>query len=281
MIIEANPRYLQTPRAVQWMKARNRPVIGWGLGAPPSNGFLSKQMDKKRRDFVGKLDAMITYSQQGAAEYQQMGVPAPKIFIARNAATRKPAEKPPERPPRFKQDRAAVIFVGRLQERKRVDLLLQACANLPESLKPDLWIVGDGPDRSRLEALGKQVYPQAVFTGNLQGEALDQLLNQADVFVLPGTGGLAVQQALAHALPVIVGEADGTQSDLVRPENGWVVTPGELDSLQKTMEAALLDPPKLRRMGQKSYEIVLHEVNLEGMVSAFSDAILSTWRIDP
>ncbi len=171
--------------------------------------------------------------------------------------------------------------MGRLQQRKRVDLLLQACANLPEPLKPDLWIVGDGPDRSRLEGLGEQVYPEAVFTGNLQGEQLDQLLDKADLFVLPGTGGLAVQQALAHALPVIVGEADGTQLDLVRPENGWVVNPGDLDSLQTAIQAALLDPPKLRRMGLKSYEIVLNEVNLEGMVSSFSDAVLSTLRIEP
>ena len=35
LIVEANPRYLSTPVAVKWMHKRNKPVIGWGLGAPP------------------------------------------------------------------------------------------------------------------------------------------------------------------------------------------------------------------------------------------------------
>ena len=39
----------------------------------------------------------------------------------------------------------------------------------------------------------------------------------ADLFVLPGTGGLAVQEAMSYALPVIVAKGDGTQEDLVRP----------------------------------------------------------------
>jgi hypothetical protein len=39
LIVEANPRYLSTPAAVRWMKQRGRPVIGWGLGAPPTGGY--------------------------------------------------------------------------------------------------------------------------------------------------------------------------------------------------------------------------------------------------
>ena len=35
LIVEANPRYLSTPSAVKWMHKQDRPVIGWGLGAPP------------------------------------------------------------------------------------------------------------------------------------------------------------------------------------------------------------------------------------------------------
>ena len=38
LIVEANPRYLSTPAAIKWMQARGRPVIGWGLGAPPRSG---------------------------------------------------------------------------------------------------------------------------------------------------------------------------------------------------------------------------------------------------
>ena len=38
LIVEANPRYISTPAAVNWMYKRNRPVIGWGLGFPSPLG---------------------------------------------------------------------------------------------------------------------------------------------------------------------------------------------------------------------------------------------------
>jgi hypothetical protein len=45
LIVEANPRYVSTPAAVKWMQRRGRPILGWGLGAPPpsvSPHFLGK-----------------------------------------------------------------------------------------------------------------------------------------------------------------------------------------------------------------------------------------------
>ena len=213
-------------------------------------------------------------------EYRSLGVAEEKIFIARNAAAHKPASAPPIRPPAFTANRAGLLFVGRLQERKRVDLLLQACAALPENLQPELTIVGDGPERSRLQDLARQIYPRAKFTGSLTGEPLEALFRSADLFVLPGTGGLAVQQAMSHALPVIVAEADGTQADLVRPENGWTLIPGDPDSLQNTLREALENPARLRQMGQKSYEIVRDEINLEQMAASFMQAVLSVWKGD-
>ncbi len=48
------------------------------------------------------------------------------------------------------------------------------------------------------------------------GRNLDSYFSSADLFVLPGTGGLAVQEAMSHGLPVIMGQGDGTNDDLVR-----------------------------------------------------------------
>jgi glycosyltransferase involved in cell wall biosynthesis len=163
--------------------------------------------------------------------------------------------------------------VGRLQARKRIDLLLQACARLPQAQQPELWVVGGGPAQAELESLAKSIYPPAKFFGPRFGYELEQLFCQADLFVLPGTGGLAVQQAMSFALPVIVAEGDGTQSDLVRPANGWSVTPGSLDSLASCLADSLADFPRLRRMGLESYRIVVEEVNVEAMVAAFSQAV--------
>ena len=73
---------------------------------------------------------------------------------------------------------------------------------------------------------------------------------------MPGLGGLAVQQAMAHALPVVVAEADGTQADLVRPDTGWMVPSGDVPVLRNTLIEALSDVARLRQMGAASYRIV-------------------------
>ena len=96
--------------------------------------------------------------------------------------------------------------------------------------------------------------------------------------MLPGTGGLAVQEAMTHGLPLIVAEGDGTQADLVRPENGWLVEEGNLDALYHTLREALADPTHLREMGANSYRIVREDINIETMVQVFIRAMQKEMR---
>jgi glycosyltransferase involved in cell wall biosynthesis len=272
LVVEANPRYLSTRLAVRWMHARRRPVLGWGLGAPPLSGKFANLRQRQRLSLLLSLDGLIAYSHRGGLEYQRQGIPEEKIFIATNAVTPPPTVFPPHRPD-HPQHPPTVLFVGRLQARKRIDLLLQACANLPADIQPQLWIIGDGPTRPDLERLAKQVYPTAQFLGARHGAELQSFFEKADLFVLPGTGGLAVQQAMAHGLPVIVAEGDGTQDDLVRAANGWQVHHGDLNDLTSTLKTALEDIPTLRRMGLESYRIVAEEINTDSMVSSFMHAL--------
>lgn len=265
LILEANPRYLSNLRALAWARRRRRPVLGWGLGAPPASGLRARW----RRAYLRRFDALIAYSSRGAEQYVAAGVPADRVFVAVNAAAPPPGP-PPERPP-LAGRRPRVLFVGRLQPRKRVDLLLRAAAALEPP--PEVWVVGDGPARPDLERLAQAVLPEARFLGALQGEALEEAFRQADLFVLPGTGGLAVQQAMAHALPVIVAEGDGTAGDLVRPGNGWRVPPGDLPALTEALRQALADPERLRAMGLESHRIAAEEVNIDRMVEAFLAAL--------
>ncbi|MBI5932798.1 MAG: glycosyltransferase [Chloroflexi bacterium] len=264
LIVEANPRYLATSSAVKWMHARGRKVIGWGLGAPARSGKMIWSR------FVNQFDVMISYSRRGADEYAALGFPREKIFVAHNSVASRPT---------FNIERStlnvkpAIIFVGRLQARKRVDWLLRCCAEL--ELKPSLVIVGDGPEREKLEALAKDVYPAAEFVGAKHGAELTPYFAQADLFVLPGTGGLAVQEAMAHGLPVIVAKGDGTQDDLVRAGNGWQIPPEDYGALIQVTREALSDVSRLRRMGEESLRIVSEEINIEKMVESFVRALNS------
>ncbi|HTX90441.1 MAG TPA: glycosyltransferase family 4 protein [Anaerolineales bacterium] len=278
LIVEANPRYLATPAAVRWMKSRGRPVLGWGLGAPPLSGPLAGLRRARRLSFLKQFDALLTYSQRGASEYASLRFPNGRIFVAPNAAAARPSGALPARPAGF-AGRPSLLFVGRLQARKRLDLLLQACAALPETLRPRLVVVGEGPERAALEGLAKTIYPAAEFPGAKHGAELAPYFLAADLFVLPGTGGLAVQEAMSFGLPVIMGQGDGTNDDLVRPPsgtmpgNGWQLPPDDPSALRETLQTALSDVTRLRRMGAESYRIVAEEINLEKMVGVFIEAI--------
>lgn len=269
LIVEANPRYPSTALAIRWMKARQRPVLGWGLGAPPITGPFRFWRRRGRLRFLQQFDALIAYSRRGAEEYAAAGVQRSRIFLAPNAVAPRPHTPLPSRP--SLPDRCTVLYVGRLQPRKRVDWLIRACAEMP--IPPRLLVVGDGPDRARLERVAQRHYPQAEFLGEKRGEALGPYFQMADLFVLPGTGGLAIQEAMSYGLPVLVARGDGTQDDLVRPENGWQIPPDDYPALVQTLRLALSDVALLRQKGEASYRIVREEVNLERMVEVFVDAI--------
>ena len=208
LIVEANPRYLSTSSAVKRMHKQKKPVIGWGLGSPPVSGFRRR----RRESFISQFDALISYSQRGADEYGAMGFPLDRIFIAHNSVSPAPTWTLPNRPI-HPNEKPCILFVGRLQMRKNVDLLIGACAEMES--QPRLVIVGDGPERDALESLAKEIYPSAEFIGAKHGAELKPYFEEADLFVLPGTGGLAVQEAMSYGLPVIVAQGDGTQDDLV------------------------------------------------------------------
>lgn len=270
LLMEANPRYLSTPDAVQWMHERGRKVVGWGLGAPRAHGVFSHWVNDRRRRFVSQFDALIAYSTRGASEYAALGFPRTRIFTASNAVASRPTHEPVRSPDPAK---ATVLFVGRLQGRKRVDLLIQACAAITPS--PRLVVVGDGPELPHLQKLANRVFPATEFAGPRHGAELEPYFSAADLLVLPGTGGLAVQDGMAHGLPVIVAQGDGTQDDLVKSENGWQVRAGDLADLTHALRTALADRAYLARMGDASLRLVNAEANIEHMVEVFVGALNS------
>jgi glycosyltransferase involved in cell wall biosynthesis len=275
LIMEANPRYLSTSSAVKWMRTQNRPVIGWGLGAPSPQPLSHRERGAGvRARFINQFDAMIAYSQRGADEYAALGFPREKIFVAHNSVAMPPSAPLPTRRSTF-DSQPNILFVGRLQARKRLDSLLQACAEIKNVR---LVIIGDGPERESLETLAQEIYPGAEFIGAKHGVELKPYFEEADLFVLPGTGGLAVQEAMSYGLPVIVAQSDGTQDDLVRKENGWQIPPDDFDALVSTMKAALSDTARLRRMGEESYRVVKAEINIEKMAATFVTALNTLTR---
>lgn len=140
------------------------------------------------------------------------------------------------------RDKKIILYVGAVLDEKRLELLFDALQQLGRD-DTLLLLVGDGPhlqvlksrfaDRRDWLAVGRVI------------DGVGSYFDAADVFVLPGTGGLAINEAMAHRLPVISGYADGSADDLVIDgETGYRLhsdSPAELaDRLSK-----LLDQPSL------------------------------------
>ncbi|KRA22422.1 glycosyl transferase [Microbacterium sp. Root61] len=144
-----------------------------------------------------------------------------------------------------------VGYVGRLAPEKQVEDL-RALTGLSGVR---LVIVGDGPERARLQAL----LPDAVFTGFLGGDALAEALASFDVFVHPGeseTFCQTVQEAHASGVPVVA-TGRGGPLDLVRSSiDGWLYEPGDLADLRARVADLAGDEAKRRSFGAAAREAV-------------------------
>ena len=153
-----------------------------------------------------------------------------------------------------------LLFVGRLVERKGVHVLLDALALLPEEPPIHLQIVGDGPERPRLEQRARSlgVADKVTFHGYISREALEERLRECDALSLPAVPdskgdieglGVVLLEAMSFGKPVVASMAGGI-TDIVRPgENGLLVPPGDAAALASALEGMARNPRGMRRMG--------------------------------
>jgi glycosyltransferase involved in cell wall biosynthesis len=172
-----------------------------------------------------------------------------------------------------------VLFVGKLTSTKNVDLLLRAFQRVHQQRSDAvLWIVGDGPDRPRLENLVRESdIPSVHFLGEIsEPRAINSIYMTADVFGLPGTGGLALNQAMTFGKPVVVSSADGTEEDLVIDgQNGLYFEPNNAEDLAQKLLLLLSDDSRRASMGKRAREVILHSINMTQMLNSFCDAIFA------
>lgn len=130
-----------------------------------------------------------------------------------------------------------LIYVGRLDGEKKPDLVVEAFRKLPPQLGARLALIGEGPLREEIEALGD---PRIVMPGYVKDRAeLARWLASADVYVsamADETFGVSIVEAQASGLPV-VGVAAGAMIDRVTPEVGRLGPVGDADA----MAANILD----------------------------------------
>jgi glycosyltransferase involved in cell wall biosynthesis len=166
-----------------------------------------------------------------------------------------------------------VLFVGRLDQEKRVDELIRAFAALPAGLPAELEIIGDGGRREEWTALARRLDPahRIRFRGFVSEDELVEAYARAAVFCMPSIAelqSLATLEAMAAGTPVLAADAMALPH-LVRPgRNGWLFQPGAVPELTTRLAALLGDAGLRRRMGAASLEIVA-EHTIDATLSTF------------
>jgi glycosyltransferase involved in cell wall biosynthesis len=168
------------------------------------------------------------------------------------------------------EGRFLVGWIGRMTGVKRTDDVLRAFRLLRDrGVDACLCMVGDGPDRERVEQLASElgVMHDCLFTG--YQEEIGPFFGAFDVFVLPsGNEGTPVTaiEALATGCPVVATRVGGLP-DVVRDgEDGFLVEPGAVEELAERLVRLAADPGLRRTLGTAGRERVLARYGVERLV---------------
>lgn len=150
-----------------------------------------------------------------------------------------------------------ILFIGRLARPKRPDLVLRAFrvvrAQLPEA---GLQLVGDGPQRSELEALARQLgVENARFLGTR--DDIPDLLCRVSCLVLASDWEgcpLAVLEAMAAGVPVVATRVGGVEELVEDGRTGSLVDAGDEQGLAAAIVALLSDPARAATLGANGRE---------------------------
>lgn len=174
-------------------------------------------------------------------------------------------------------ERFNVLYVGRLDIVKGLDVLLRATQKVIESngfihsqRDFQLHLAGNGPDRKMLEELADQlgISKYVRFHGLTQGATLIHLYKSCDLFVLPSRSEalpFSVLEACAARLPILATQVGDLKKLVVDTLNGHLAEPGDVNELAFYLEQ-FASNPALERMGQNSYDLVSQEYSWEGTV---------------
>lgn len=169
------------------------------------------------------------------------------------------------------------LYVGALIHRKFVMSAVEAVAELiNEGHDVYFDIVGKGEEHSRLKEYIDihQLADRIVLHGAKHGDEVKPFFENCDVFVLPGTGGLAINEAMAYCLPIISTTGDDTVPDLI-DDNGYLLKNfGDKDEIKKTMTDFLtLTNEEKCKMGNRSEQILRSKATLDNMANQHVAAV--------
>jgi glycosyltransferase involved in cell wall biosynthesis len=159
------------------------------------------------------------------------------------------------------------IYIGRLDEEKRVDVLIHA---MKKVRNPDirLLLAGGGSKEKNLRELvdSLNLQDRVIFLGNVSRLQVNDILHTCDVFIMPGDGeslSIATLEAMACGLPVIAADSMALPELVQNGKNGYLFQPGNANDLAEKIELMASMERNWPAMSAHSYKVVQnHQLNL-------------------
>ena len=152
--------------------------------------------------------------------------------------------------------RGNILFLGRIEKRKGLGVLIEALARLARD-DVTLIVAGTGPEEKRCRALAERRGVSARWLGRLSEDDLPRAYKGADVYCAPGLGGesfgIVLIEAMSAATPVICSDLPGFRA--VASDAALVVPAGDPDALAEGIARVLGDPSKASAMRAASAEV--------------------------
>ena len=174
-----------------------------------------------------------------------------------------------------------VLFAGRIERGKGLDLLLQALAMVRHPF--GAVVAGDGKDLDACRALAQHLRlgTRVAFVGPVSRQQLSALYRQSSIAAIPSRNpesfGLIAIEAMAHGRPVVAFKAGGLQEVVQHGKTGFLVEEHDIDDFARKIERLLTHPDLALEMGWRGVEFVASnytpDCHIGGLLKIFHEAV--------
>jgi glycosyltransferase involved in cell wall biosynthesis len=259
-----------------YCKIFRRKYIIWDLGKGFSDFGNSTVRNLYMRfyNYLLKHSYLIYgYNTLSKEYFKSIGIDENKIVVLNNTIDTRKIKKiksagaptfPEELKEQSESEYTFLLFVGALAKSKNIEALVDLMKMLGKGYF--LILVGDGPKAYREELESLFAATNHCFVGYKKNEQLLPYYNLASLAVLPGLGGLSINQAMAFGVPVVCRSADGAEKDLVlKDETGYIFSNNE-DAYKYITSKSKTD---WDLMGRKAESFLYANHSVESMMDKF------------
>lgn len=185
----------------------------------------------------------------------------------------------------FKNGRINILSIGDLGRKRKGHLgLLEVVQELSSEIDLKLTLLGNIPDEgnSHFEEINEFIWANNMseyvdLKGPVEYDEMSNVYAEHDVYVLPSydePAAISHLEAMAHGLPAICSDTNGTKCYITDGETGYVFSSRDWDDLRSKLRHIISDRAKLVKMGRQSYEKVQDEHSPETIYNYFINELI-------